>query len=102
MIENEVEELTLQLRQARQNIFKLVEMHAEAAGERDTLRSLLADAKAEAANANRRATDTETQSNWELMAKDKHIAELTTKIRMLSGEKPFDSAFPHQRDNSRT
>lgn len=33
--ENEVEELTLQLRQAREKIFKLVEMHAEAIGQRD-------------------------------------------------------------------
>ncbi|WP_347911398.1 hypothetical protein [Pseudomonas grandcourensis] len=46
--ENEVEELTLQLRQAREKIFKLVEMHAEAAGERDALRSQLATTKAEA------------------------------------------------------
>ncbi|MGY2337996.1 hypothetical protein ACW9HW_01955 [Pseudomonas sp. SDO5532_S415] len=35
MLENEIEELTLQLRQARQNIFKLVEMHAEAVQQRD-------------------------------------------------------------------
>lgn len=33
--ENEVEELTIQLRQAREKIFKLVEMHAEAIGQRD-------------------------------------------------------------------
>ncbi|WCM53502.1 hypothetical protein OH720_10970 [Pseudomonas sp. WJP1] len=35
MLENEIEELTLQLRQARQNFFKLVEMHAEAIQQRD-------------------------------------------------------------------
>ncbi len=46
--ENEVEELTLQLRQAREKIFTLVEMHTETAGERDALRSQLAAAKAEA------------------------------------------------------
>ncbi|MDP9653337.1 UNVERIFIED_ORG: outer membrane protein TolC [Pseudomonas putida] len=45
--ENEVEELTLQLRQAREKIFNLVEMHTEVAGERDTLRAQLAAAKAE-------------------------------------------------------
>lgn len=45
--ENEVEELTLQLRQAREKIFKLVEMHTAAAGERDALRTQLATTKAE-------------------------------------------------------
>lgn len=84
MLENEIQELTLQQRQARQNIFKLVEMHTEAANERDTLRSQLATAKAEAADAIRLATEIETRSNWELMAKDKHISELTAKLRALT------------------
>ena len=47
MLENEVQELTLQIRQARQNIFKLVEMHTEAANERDKIRCQLATTKAE-------------------------------------------------------
>lgn len=46
MYENEFEELTLQLRQAREQIFKLVEMHAEAIQQRDeamaNLRNLIA------------------------------------------------------------
>ncbi|WPN27662.1 hypothetical protein QMK54_17640 [Pseudomonas sp. P5_109] len=84
MLENEIQELTLQIRQARQNIFKLVEMHTEAANERDTLRSQLATAKAEAADANSLANEIETRSNWELMAKDKHISELTAKLRALT------------------
>ena len=84
MLENEIQELTLQIRQARQNIFKLVEMHAEAANERDTLRSQLATAKAEAVDANSLATEIETRSNWELMAKDKHISELTAKLRAFN------------------
>ena len=84
MLENEIQELTLQIRQARQNIFKLVEMHTEAANERDTLRSQLATAKAEAADANRLATEIETRSNWQLMAKDKHISELTAKLRTFT------------------
>lgn len=84
MLENEIQELTLQIRQARQNIFKLVEMHTEAANERDTLRSQLATANAEAADANSLATEIETRSNWELMAKDKHISELTAKLRALT------------------
>ena len=84
MLENEIQELTLQIRQARQNIFKLVEMHAEAANERDTLRSQLTTAKGEAADANSLATEIETRSNWELMANDKHISELTAKLRALT------------------
>lgn len=47
MYENEYEEMTLQLRQAREKFFKLVELHAEVARERDTLRSKLAAAKSE-------------------------------------------------------
>ncbi|SDS41267.1 hypothetical protein [Pseudomonas prosekii] len=35
MTENEVQELTLQLRKARQDIFGLVQMHAEVSKERD-------------------------------------------------------------------
>ena len=84
MLEDEVQELTLQIRQARQNIFKLVEMHTEATRERDTLRSQLATSKADAADANRLATEIETRSNWELMAKNKHISELTAKLRALT------------------
>lgn len=84
MLENEVQELTLQIRQARERIFKLVEMHSKAANERDTLRSQLANAKAEAVDANRLATEIETRSNWELMAKDKHISKLTAKLRTFT------------------
>ena len=84
MLENEVQELTLQIRQARERIFKLVEMHSEAADERDTLRSQLATAKAEVADAKGLATQIETRSNWQLMAKDKHISELTAKLRTFT------------------
>lgn len=41
MTENEVQELTLQLRKSRQDIFGLVQMHAEVSKERDeTMRNL--------------------------------------------------------------
>jgi chromosome segregation ATPase len=49
MLENEVEELTLQLRQARQNIFKLVEMHTEAISQRDEAMGNLRSRSGEAA-----------------------------------------------------
>ena len=100
LYENEFEELNLQLRQAREQIFKLVEVHAAAATDRDQLRIELAAAKSEAADATRRATDIETRTNWELMAKVRHISHLTTEIKTLKGKDPFAPPFPHQRDKS--
>jgi uncharacterized coiled-coil DUF342 family protein len=100
--ENEFEELNLQLRQARERIFRLVEMHTEVSKDCETLRSQLTAAKAEAAEASSRASEIETRSNWELMAKGRHISELTTQIRTLNGDSPFKDPFPHQRDTDRT
>ncbi|MFJ2527132.1 hypothetical protein [Pseudomonas helmanticensis] len=102
LCENEVEELNLQLRQAREQIFKLVEMHTEVSKECGTLRSQLAAARAETSEANGRASEIETRSNWELMAKGRHISELATQIRTLNGDNPFKDPFPHQRDTERT
>jgi len=98
--ENEVQELTLQQRKARADIFGLVQMHADVTKECGGLRAELAKAKADLADANRRATDIETKSNWELAAKGRHINELTVRIRELTGEKPFESPLPLQRDTS--
>lgn len=102
LYENEFEELNLQLQQSRDRIFKLVEMHAAASAECKTLRSQLSVAKSEAADASRRATDIETKSNWELMAKTRHVSELATQIRILNGDSPFKDPFPHQRETDRT
>ncbi len=85
LYENEFEELNLQLRQSREQIFELVEMHAAVAIELDQLRTQLAAARSEAADANRKATDIETKSNWQLMSKDKHISELSTKLEAATG-----------------
>jgi len=41
MYENEVQELTLQMRKAREDIFGLVQMHADVSQERDQLRAEL-------------------------------------------------------------
>jgi uncharacterized coiled-coil DUF342 family protein len=57
MLENEIEELTLQLRQARQNIFKLVEMHAEAIGQRDEAMANLRERSGEAAKLRKQIYD---------------------------------------------
>ena len=100
--ENEVQELTLQLRKAREDIFGLVQMHADVTKECGALRSELLKAKTDLADSNRRATEIETKSNWELMANSRHISELTLRIRELTGEKPFERPFPHLRDTSRT
>ena len=62
MYESEFEELNLQLRKQREQIFNLVEMNASAATERDSLRTQLTAAKEEAAEANCRATSAETKS----------------------------------------
>ena len=85
LYENEFEELNLQLQQSRERIFKLVEMHAAATAECEKLRCQLSGAKSEAAEACRRATDIETKSTWELMAKNKHISELVTKLEAATG-----------------
>jgi hypothetical protein len=47
MYENEVQELTLQMRKAREDIFGLVQMHATVSKERDKLRAQLARLHAE-------------------------------------------------------
>jgi chromosome segregation ATPase len=88
VLENEVQELTQQLRKARENIFGLVQMHAEASNECAALRAELAELKVELSNASRRATDIETKSNWELMAKGKLVSHLYTRIHELTGDDP--------------
>ena len=57
MLENEVEELALLLRQARQNIFKLVEMHAEAIQQRDEAMAMLRTRSSEAADLRKQVYD---------------------------------------------
>ncbi|AZD34890.1 hypothetical protein C4K22_2137 [Pseudomonas chlororaphis subsp. aurantiaca] len=52
LLENEIQELTIQLRQARANIFKLVAMHAEAMAERDRFAKALDKARAEISELN--------------------------------------------------
>jgi len=89
MYENEVQELTLQLRKAREDIFGLVQMHADAARECGVLRAELVKAKAELADSNRRTSDIETKSNWEMMANNKLLSELCSRIKELTGSDPL-------------
>ncbi|PAW49424.1 hypothetical protein CKQ80_01085 [Pseudomonas moraviensis] len=67
-------------------------MHTEISKECDTLRSQLTTAKAEAAEANSRASDIETHSNWELMAKNRHISELNAEVLALQGKSVFQKS----------
>ena len=89
MTENEVQELTLQLRKAREDIFGLVQMHAEVSNERDQLRGELNRARAEASDAKRMCSDLEIKTNGELMANSKVISELYAKLVALTGVAPF-------------
>ncbi|WP_426159306.1 hypothetical protein [Pseudomonas sp. TSRC2-2] len=100
MYENEFEALTLKLERALENIQGLVRDNDALTLERNSLRAELTAAKTEAAEAGRRANDITIKTNWELMAKDKHISHLSTEIKKLKGETPFAPAFPHQRDIS--
>lgn len=49
LLENEIQELTTHLREARQNIFKLVKLQAETEKERDEARASLRERAGEAA-----------------------------------------------------
>ncbi|WP_178113713.1 hypothetical protein [Pseudomonas sp. PB106] len=102
MYENEFESLTLKLDRALENIQGLVKDNDALRQEMASLRTKLVSAETEAADAKRRAVDIETKSNWELMAKGRHISELTTQIRILNGDSPFKDPFPHQRETDRT
>ncbi|MDF9778026.1 hypothetical protein [Pseudomonas baetica] len=55
--ENEVEELTLQLCQAREKVFKLVEMHTEAINQRDEAMTNLRECSGESAKLRKRMYD---------------------------------------------
>lgn len=88
MLENEVQELTAQLRKARQDIFGLVKMHGEASAERDSLRAELAKVKADLTASNRKATEAETKFNWEMMANGKLVSHLYDRIKKLTGDDP--------------
>lgn len=89
MFENEVQELTLQLRKARQDVFGLVQMHADVSKERDQLRAELNRARADASDARRQVVDIQIKSSGELMSKDKVIAELYGKLKAVTGVEPF-------------
>jgi uncharacterized coiled-coil DUF342 family protein len=81
--ENEVEELTLQLRQAREKIFNLVEIHTEVAGERDTLRAQLVAAKAEASRLHGENSELSTKVRSLLLVSDQNDHLFRENQRLL-------------------
>lgn len=89
ILENEVQELALQLRKAREDIFGLVQMHADASKERDHLRAELSRTEAKLSDAKRDKTSIEIKSNWQLAAKDRVISELYAKVVELTGIEPY-------------
>ncbi|ANI00981.1 hypothetical protein A8L59_16340 [Pseudomonas koreensis] len=100
MYENEFEALTLKLERAVGNIQGLVRDNDALTAERNSLRDELIAAKANAADADRRANDITIKTNWELMAKDRHISHLATELQTLKGETPFSPSIPYRRDDS--
>jgi chromosome segregation ATPase len=63
MYENEFEELNRQLREERERIFKLVEMHAEAVRQRDESMATLREKAAETAKIRRQMYDLRSSVN---------------------------------------
>ena len=84
MYENEFEELNLQLRQAREKIFKLVEIHAEVTKERDALRTQLAKAENDVSRLQAETTElsSELRSLANISHQNKHLFRENQRLLM--------------------
>lgn len=89
MLENEVQELTLQLRKAREDIFGLVQMHTGASNERDRLRVDVRRLTAEVSDATQKIGAIDATTSAQLTAKDRVISDLYSRIVELTGVKPY-------------
>jgi septal ring factor EnvC (AmiA/AmiB activator) len=87
MLENEVQELTTQLRKARQDIFGLIEMHATEAKECAKLRAELKQVKADLSHKEQELVSLKMNSNYLLSSKDKLISEYHRQLNELMGGK---------------
>jgi hypothetical protein len=87
MLENEVQELTTQLRKARQDIFGLVEMHAAEAKECTRLRAELEKAKWAWNSEHLRYVELMNKSNGDQMAHNQLVAELYRQLKVHEGER---------------
>jgi chromosome segregation ATPase len=95
MLENEVQELNLLLRVARENIFGLVQMHADASGGCRRLRDELKQVEAELAETSRKHSDLLNASNSILMMKDRELAGYQQKLKELTGY-TYPQSAPHR------
>jgi hypothetical protein len=86
MLENEVQELTTQLRKARQDIFGLIEMHAAEAKEAARLRAELKDAKREWNSEHLRYVELMNKSRSDYAARTALIAELYRRLKVYEGD----------------
>ncbi|WP_338806910.1 hypothetical protein V8U11_06830 [Pseudomonas chlororaphis] len=77
LLENEIQELTTQLREAREKIFKLVKLQAETEKERDEARARLRERAGEAARLRREVANL----NGACTAKDRTNEDLRKLIR---------------------
>ena len=87
MLENEVQELTTQLRKARQDIFGLVEMHAAEAKECARLRAELKAVRSALDDESRKNSDLTMRSNYLLCSKDRLISEYHRQLNEFMGGK---------------
>jgi uncharacterized coiled-coil DUF342 family protein len=86
LYENEFEELNRQLREERERIFKLVEMHSEAVQQRDWYMATLREKAAETANLRREISSLRTSANA-------HKKESETLRGMLAGLTPHSKSI---------
>jgi regulator of replication initiation timing len=70
MLENEVQELTLQLRKAREDIFGLVQMNSQLSNEKSKLRSELGTANAQIERLHAETSERDRQVRSLLLIKD--------------------------------
>ena len=89
MLENEVQELALQLRKSREDIFGLVQMHADASSERVRLRVEVKRLTTELSDALRKVSAIETKTSAQLTAKDRVISDLYSRIVEFTGIEPY-------------
>jgi septal ring factor EnvC (AmiA/AmiB activator) len=82
MLENEIEELTLQLRQARENIFKLVEMLTAAPTVRYRLRAHLKKADSDVSRLHAETTEmsSELRSLANISHQNKHLFQENQRL----------------------
>jgi hypothetical protein len=86
MLENEVQELTTQLRKARQDIFGLIEMHAAEAKEAARLRAELKEIRWELSGQYLKYSNLDNRTRSEITARDRLVAELYQRLKVHEGD----------------